>query len=126
MSEHQQRVLIIEDHDDTRLLYRIFLESCGFEVCEAPDGIDGLAQALASPPDAIVLDIGLPRLDGFEVARRLRRDPRTAAVAIVAVSAQLLPGYAEVAVSAGCTEALSKPCPPEDLLAAMQRALRRA
>lgn len=123
VSRGRKRVLLIEDNNDTRLLYKMFLEHGGFIVDEAADGVEGLARALENPPDLVVLDIGLPGLDGFEVARRLRQHPETAALPIIAVSAQLLLGYEELAVNAGCTEALSKPCLASDLLAAVERAL---
>ncbi len=70
-----------------------------------------------------MLDIGLPGIDGFEVARRLRRFLPTASVPIVAVSAQALHGYRDAAAKAGCDEALVKPCLPKNLLDALNRVL---
>src|SRR5205823_357735 len=80
------RVLVVEDNPDTRRTLRILLELRGFQVQEAPDGQEGVRQALEWHPDVAVVDIGLPVLDGYEVARRVRAalDRRTLLIALTA------------------------------------------
>ena len=123
MREERARVLLVEDHDDTRLLYRVFLEGSGFDVTEAVDGEEALSKALAGSPDVMVLDIGLPKLDGFEVARRLSQLRPANTPSIIAVSAHAAPDYEEEATRAGCSAALRKPCMPNELLDAVNRML---
>lgn len=123
MRDEPARVLLVEDHDDTRLLYRIFLEGYGFDVSEAVDGEEALSKALAGSPDVMVLDIGLPKLDGFEVARRLSLLRPNTTPSIIAVSAHAAQNYEEEATSAGCAAALRKPCLPNELLDAVKRVL---
>jgi DNA-binding response OmpR family regulator len=68
------KVLIVEDYLDTANMLALILKNCGFSVHHAPDGESALASAMAWDPDLVLLDIGLPKMDGYEVARRLRRD----------------------------------------------------
>jgi DNA-binding response OmpR family regulator len=75
---HPPRVLVVEDNPDGREALRILLDIQGFAVEAAPDGEQGVQKALSWKPDAAVVDIGLPLLDGFEVARRVRVPPRAA------------------------------------------------
>ena len=72
--DEQPTVLVVEDDDSNRLLVRRFLEDCGYRVCEAADGPAALSELRRAGPDAIVLDLGLPGLDGLSVLRRIRRD----------------------------------------------------
>src|SRR5690606_30340798 len=85
-TDERSRVLLVEDNADTRAGLRALLEGAGHETHEAEDGASGLAAALALAPDVVVLDIGLPGLDGYEVARRLR-------TALPAVGLVALTGY---------------------------------
>src|SRR5215218_9240812 len=71
-------VLVIDDHADSRIVVRIVLEQAGFSVVDAQTGVDGLQAALDLQPRVVLLDMVLPGLDGWEIARRLRRDERTA------------------------------------------------
>jgi len=86
-----RRILIVEDNDDTRQMLRAALTLNGHEVDEAADGTSGLAAALASPPDIALIDIGLPDIDGCEVARRLRANPSRRRIPLIALS-QVSPG----------------------------------
>jgi DNA-binding response OmpR family regulator len=81
------RVLVADDDAPIRLLWRINLETQGFEVVEACDGEEAVAAALASVPDVALLDVLMPRLDGWQVAQRLRQEQTTRAVALVFITA---------------------------------------
>jgi len=107
----RRRVLIVEDNDDARDMLRHLLEQTGHEVHEAADGLTGLYQALALRPDAAVIDIGLPELDGYEVARRVRAAGR-ADVLLVAVTGYGQSGDRQRSGEAGFDAHLTKPVDP--------------
>jgi signal transduction histidine kinase/CheY-like chemotaxis protein len=109
------RVLLIEDHDDAREMMRIGLELQGHTVFEAGDGPQGLRVAADAAPEAIVVDLGLPGLDGYEVARRLRERPGLDATLLVALSGYGLPEARQRAREAGFDVHLTKPVAPDDL-----------
>jgi CheY-like chemotaxis protein len=118
-------VLIVEDNADTRELYARCFHHEGYATFTAGDGREGFASGCALAPDVIVLDLALPEMDGWELARRFRSDPRTRAVRIVAVS-----GHAELsarvrAMSAGVDVFVPKPVTPTDLLAHVARLNQR-
>ncbi|TMA10146.1 MAG: response regulator [Deltaproteobacteria bacterium] len=117
------RILIVEDFADSREMYVEFLQAQGFHVAAAEDGIAALRSIEAAIPDLVVLDVALPKLDGLSVLRRLRSDPRFASLPVLTLSASLGADYQRVAMAAGATAALEKPCLPEELLAAVQKVL---
>jgi len=117
------RILIVEDFADSRDMYVEFLTAQGFEVEGAEDGIEALRSIEAKPFDVVVLDIALPKLDGLSLLRRLRADPRFATLPVLTLSASLGADYQRTALEAGATTALEKPCLPEELLAAVNKAL---
>jgi DNA-binding response OmpR family regulator len=119
------RVLIVEDFADSREMYLEFLAAQGFEVTGAEDGVAALKSLEDSPFDIVVLDIALPKLDGLSVLRRLRADPRFATLPVLTLSASLGVDYQPTALAAGATAALEKPCLPEELLAAIRKALQQ-
>jgi PAS domain S-box-containing protein len=108
-----QRVLVIEDNDDAREMMRNLLRLLGHEVHEACDGASGVEQARRVRPDAALIDIGLPGIDGYEVARRIRADLPGAR--LVAVTGYGQPEDRERALAAGFDEHLVKPLDPEQL-----------
>jgi CheY-like chemotaxis protein len=110
------RVLVVDDFDDNRLMYAEFLAWSGFEVAQACDGQEAIAQARRFMPDVIVMDLALPVMDGWEATRRLKADPRTGRIPVVAVTAHTLTTHSRVAREAGCDAFLAKPCLPERLL----------
>jgi PAS domain S-box-containing protein len=118
----RHRVLIIEDNRDSAESLQMLLEASGYEVRLALTGPDGVREAAAWVPDAVVCDIGLPGMDGFAVARHLRGDPRTAAVRLVAVSGYGREEDVASARAAGFDEHLVKPADPEKLMAKLQTA----
>jgi CheY-like chemotaxis protein len=105
-------VLVVDDSSDARDLYSEYLETCGFRVITAVDGEDAIRAARAEWPAAIVMDLAMPRMDGWEAIRRLRADPLTADIPIVAVSAYAFGPETAAAREAGADLCLSKPCLP--------------
>jgi len=116
--------LVVEDDADTSAMYRAVLESDGFSVEQAVDGIEALFRAKARPPALVLLDVGLPRLDGFYLAELWRGDPAMAQVPILAVSAFLDGDNRDRALQAGCDDALEKPFALPELRRAVRKLLR--
>lgn len=117
-----KKVLYIEDNPDNMLLVRRALESRGYTVLGAETGLGGVALAESDEVDLILLDINLPDIDGYEVARRLRASARTklAYTPIIAVTANALKGDAEKALEAGCDVYMSKPLNIHELWARVE------
>src|SRR4051812_25590061 len=116
MAPRNRRILLVEDYDDTRELYAQALRLAGYEVDEACDGPTALERARAAPPDLVLLDIGLPGVDGFEVAVELRKQTGLGEVPVVLVSAFVEKNGVELATRANALVALPKPCSPEELI----------
>jgi two-component system, cell cycle response regulator DivK len=117
------RILVVEDHVDTRELLTSYFESQGLRVDVAATGLQGLERAVASPPDAIVLDLELPEMDGWATAHRLKAHPSTRHVPILAVSAHAFPEDQARAYESGCDAFIAKPSLPPDVLRAIRRLL---
>jgi CheY-like chemotaxis protein len=109
-------VLLVDDDEDTYNLYSDFLAMSGFSVLGANDGAEAVKIALRARPDLIIMDLGLPLLDGCEATRQLRSDPRTRHIPIVAMTGYVQKQYLELAQQAGCVGFLAKPCPLSRLL----------
>ena len=118
-------VVLVDDNSDNLAIYRQYLEWKGFRVVEATDGLQALEQAAAFTPEAIVMDLSLPRLDGWEAMRRLKADPATKHIPVIALTAHALVGDAEQARAAGCDRYLAKPCLPEALARAIRSLIKR-
>lgn len=119
-------ILIVEDNDDLRELYSIYFTSQGFRVQTASDGQIALVHAVECRPDLIVTDLSMPHLGGWEMTRRLKHDPRTAHIPVLACTGRTLGISAESALDAGCDAYVVKPCLPEDLLREARRLLDRS
>lgn len=102
-------VLIVEDIEDNLVLIRNLLEMANFQVAEARDGREAIAQAQALRPDLILLDLSLPEVDGWTVARTLRQNPQFRSTRIVALTAHAMPGDREKTLEAGCDDFVNKP-----------------
>ena len=102
-------VLIADDYPDTRALYVEQLEEAGFRVVEATDGEEAVALALSLRPDAIIMDLSMPKLDGWDATRRIRSDPGMAGTYIIALSAMDGEISREMAFDAGCNDFIAKP-----------------
>ena len=120
------RVLVIDDEPDVRWLIRMSLERAGHEVLDAEDGLRGVAIAMKQHPDVIVLDLMMPVMDGYGVLAELAKDPRTADVPVLVLSARAIPEEAERATQAGARRFLEKPFDPDDLADELAEVLRRA
>jgi CheY-like chemotaxis protein len=103
------KILYIEDNEDNIYMVSRRLQRKGYEVLIARDGAEGLAQAKSWVPALILVDLGLPVIDGWEVTRQLREAPETAAVPIIALSAHAMPEDRERAFAAGCDDFFAKP-----------------
>jgi len=112
-------VLLIEDNEDGREMMATMLAAFGYPVFQAADGLQGVSQAHACRPDAALVDIGLPGIDGYEVARRLRADAATRAIRLIAVTGYGLPDDQRRVMEAGFDQHLVKPVQIERLLEAL-------
>jgi two-component system, cell cycle response regulator DivK len=120
------RLLYIEDNDDNVYMLKTRLELIGdFEVLVAEDGATGCEMAVGARPDLILLDLELPVVDGWEATRRLKSDPRTRDIPVVALSAHALAGARETALAAGCDEFDTKPIDLDRLVGTLRRMLSR-
>ena len=118
------KVLYVEDNEDNVYMLKMRLELLGdFEVVAAEDGEKGCAMALAERPDIILMDLEMPVVDGWEATRRLKEDPQTRNIPIIALSAHALVGEREKALGAGCDEFDTKPIEFERLVATLRRVL---
>ena len=115
------QVLVVEDYDDARTMVEMILQDAGYQVLLAADGLEGVTMARRHRPDAILMDIFMPGLDGIEATRQIKADPATAAVPVIAYTAKPTSVRAEAALfSAVC----AKPCDPDDLVEAVRALLR--
>ena len=119
----QPLVLVVEDYQDAREMYAAYLEFSGYRVAEATNGVEALEQAHALKPDIILMDLALPKMDGWEATRQLKADARTRDIPIVALTGHALAGHAEGAKAAGCDAFVTKPCLPDALVAEIRRML---
>ena len=118
-------ILLVEDHPDNRVLARKLLERAGFRVVEATDGRQALEQVAAIRPDLVLLDMSLPEVDGWTVARTLRQSPDFKDLRIVALTAHAMDGDRERVLEAGCDEFLTKPIEIPKFIPAIRRILER-
>ena len=116
-------VLIVDDDRHTREGYQTYLSAKGFTVRALEGGVEALAFAKSSTPDLVVLDLGLPDIDGWEVARRLKNDEETRDIPIIAFSGRSMQHEQVSALRAGCDFYLTKPCAPDRLLSAIHKLL---
>ncbi|HEX8687357.1 MAG TPA: response regulator [Pyrinomonadaceae bacterium] len=117
-------VLVAEDHEDSRLLFKFFLESKGCRVVEAGDGLEAVTMVERERPDLVLMDVGLPGLDGLSVTRRLRAREALRALPVVIISGRAAAADRDRAVAAGCSEYLTKPLQMKDLDGVLDRHVR--
>lgn len=120
-------ILLVEDNTDNRIIYRRALEHFGYGVLEALDGEEAIRLAMDHLPDLILMDISIPRINGWDVTRTLLADARTKHIPIVALTAHALPSDRARGVEVGLTSYLTKPIEPRRVIAEIERvALGRA
>ena len=117
------KILLVEDNDMNRDMLSRRLARRGFEVVMAVDGEQGVHMAASHSPDLILLDMGLPILNGWDAARRLKADPVTQEIPIIALTAHAMGGDREKALAAGCDEYDTKPVELKRLLEKMKHFL---
>ena len=114
-----KKVLIIEDNEQNMYLLTYLLESEDYTVFQAFSGREGIQIAIDEPPDIVLLDIQLPEMDGYTVARKLREVKQLEHIAIIAVTSYAMPGDKERALEAGATGYIEKPINPETFMEQM-------
>ena len=121
MSEAKNRILLIEDEEDIVEALKMRLEGNGYEVIPALDGTDGLNKARTTAPDLIILDIMLPKLDGYKIARMLKFDERFSMIPILMLTAKVQPADAQKGKEAGADSYMTKPFKADELLMEIKR-----
>ncbi len=114
-------VLLVEDNLDNRVIYRTILEHVGYHVIEAVDGEEALAKARAENPALILMDISIPKIDGYKVTRILKSEEVTSKIPIIALTAHVLPSEEQQARQAGCDCYLAKPVEPQRVVEEVRR-----
>ena len=102
-------IMVVEDARDNRTIAELILQSAGHTVTSVGDGASAVKAAANSHPDAILMDLSLPRLDGWEATRRLKANPSTCDIPVIAFTAHTLPSDLERALAAGCATVIAKP-----------------
>ena len=119
------KILLVEDNEMNRDMLSRRLERKGYAVALAVDGQQGIEQAAADPPALILMDMSLPVLDGWEATRRLKADPRTKHIPVIALTAHAMQGDEQKAKEAGCDDYDVKPVELPRLLEKMERLLKQ-
>jgi diguanylate cyclase (GGDEF)-like protein len=121
-----ESILVVDDDPDIARFVEVNLRSAGYDVSVAGDGQEALDRAADLRPDLVLLDVMMPRLDGFEVAQRLRKNPQTANTSIIMLTAKALSSDKVTGLQSGADDYIIKPFDPIELLARVKGTLRRA
>jgi two-component system, cell cycle response regulator DivK len=124
--ESDALILVVDDFEDNRAMYVEYLQFQGFRVAEALNGEEAVARTRELLPAVVVMDLSLPVMDGWEATRRIKADPRTAHIRVIALTGHAEPAHAKKALEAGCDDFVAKPCLPEDLLSKIREHLPEA
>ena len=103
------KILVVDDNQDSRELVIKILKGKGHQLIEAVDGEDALEKVAAEQPDLILMDISLPKIDGYEVTRRLKQNKKFASIPVIALTAHAMKGDKEKSLASGCDDYISKP-----------------
>lgn len=109
-------MLVVDDYEDTRIIYAESLRFAGFDVAEAANGRDAVDMASRLAPDVVVMDLAMPGMDGWEATRRLKANPRTRSIRVMAVTGHQEAEHRILAWRAGCDDFLTKPLLPQQLI----------
>ena len=123
MADTKKTVLLVEDNEDNLVIYSTILRHAGFEVIEARDGQTGIETAKERHPGLILMDVSIPIIDGWEATRRLKADPATADIPIIALTAHALASDQLKAAEAGCDGYIAKPAEPRVVAATVKQHL---
>jgi two-component system, cell cycle response regulator DivK len=116
-------ILLVEDNEDNQEIYRIILTHHGYQILQAWDGEAGVRMAREHQPELILMDLTMPVIDGLEATRRLKADPATAAIPMIALTAHAMREDRAAAAEAGCVAFLAKPAEPRAVAAEVGRVL---
>ena len=123
MNEQPAKILIIEDEEDIMTALQIRLVAAGYKVITASDGSEGLRQARTAGPDLIILDIMLPKLDGYQIARMLKYDENYRNIPIIMLTAKVQQSDIKQGLESGADAYMTKPFKGEELLAQIEKLL---
>jgi CheY-like chemotaxis protein len=121
MENNRTTVLLVEDNEDNLVVYRTILEHVGYTVIEARDGEEGVSRARDAQPDIILMDISIPKMDGWEATERLKADGDTSTIPIIALTAHALEEDRLKAMRAGCDGYLAKPVEPRRVVQEVEK-----
>jgi two-component system, cell cycle response regulator DivK len=119
-------ILVVDDREDARYMYTLYLTTHGFRVVEAVNGEEAVRLAHEHQPALVLMDLGLPVMDGWEATRRIKADPRTRRVPVLAISGHAFPDSVKRAKEAGVDAFFMKPCMPATVLAKVNEMLGRS
>jgi diguanylate cyclase (GGDEF)-like protein len=122
----EEKILVVDDDPDIARFVELNLRTHGYQTHVAGDGVEALEKAFEVRPDLVLLDVTMPKMDGFEVAQRLRADQRTSNVSIIMLTARALSVDKVLGLTAGADDYVIKPCDPIELVARVKGTLRRA
>jgi CheY-like chemotaxis protein len=114
-------ILLVEDNEDNRRIYSTILAHSGYRVLEAIDGEQGIALAMSEIPDLILMDVSIPKINGWDATRQLKANPATMGIPIIALTAHALASDREKATDVGCDGYIAKPAEPRAVLAEVVR-----
>lgn len=120
----KRKILLVENHPDNIEILRMGLEFLGYTVTVAVDGKEAVEMAASELPDLIVMDILLPKVTGLEAVSRIRSNPKTKSIPILAATALAMPGDMEKCLASGCDAYIAKPFTPKQLAAAIEKLLK--
>lgn len=120
-----KKILIVEDEQDILQLVRLYLEKEGYRICTATTGVEGLKQTKNENPDLVILDLMLAEMDGLEVCKRLRADPKTARIPIIMLTAKAEESDTVIGLELGADDYVTKPFSPKALVARVKALFRR-
>jgi CheY-like chemotaxis protein len=119
------KILVVDDTESNRDVLVRRLQKRGFEMIVAADGAEAWAKARAEHPDLVLMDIEMPVMDGYEATRKIKADPETAGIPVIALTAHAMPSYLQEALAAGCDDCQTKPIELPQLLTKMQSLLEK-
>lgn len=119
----KQRILLVEDDADTIDVMCMELEFLGYDVMVAKNGVEAVEMASTNLPNLIVMDVGLPQMNGLKAASEIRQNPKTQGIPILAATAKAMPGDREKCLAGGCDDYIAKPFMHRELGAAVKKLL---